>query len=530
MFVQDYVGGAELTSEAIIEDSLLPVKKVHSRSVNTKMMKQHRDSFWVFGNFASLKEECIMFAVKNLSYSVLEYDYKYCEFRSPEKHIDNSGECTCHTARRGKIVSIFYAKSKATWFMSDKQKSVYCNKFPFLDNPNSKVLSSVLSKETLDYIQNLKTSNKNNKWIILNSSSWIKGKDRAVDYAVKNNLDYELVWGLNHKDLLKKLSTSKGLIYLPPGGDTCPRLIIEAKLLDCELILNDNVQHKDEDWFKTKESTLDHLRSRTRVFWATIENLWNLDTPKRSSNSNHKFNLIVPFYNAGKWIGKCIDSVKNQEYKNFKCYLIDDLSSDNSELIIRKKISEDPRFKLIKNTEKKYALGNIIETLTSEDMGPDDINIILDGDDWLSSYNVLSYLDKTYTESDCLMTYGTYVYHPKGTRGFEPSKYPDNVINNNLFREDKWRASHLRTFKTKLFSHVNLEDLKNENGQFYKTAYDQALMLPLLEMAGHRSQYIDKIMHVYNRENPLNVDKVKQTLQSQTAQKIRRMKKYERKF
>ena len=55
-------------------------------------------------------------------------------------------------------------------------------------------------------------------------------------------------------------------------------------------------------------------------------------------------------------------------------------------------------------------------------------------------------------------------------------------------------------------------------------------MLPLLEIAGEKSCFIDKIMHVYNRANPLNVDKTKQILQHQTAQTIRTKSKYTAKF
>ena len=530
MFVENYVGGAELTSEAIISDSLLPVNKVHSRFITKKIMQNNQDKFWIFGNFGDLSDDCIMYAIKNLNYSVLEYDYKYCVYRSSEKHIAATGGCNCHLERRGKLVSVFYSKSKTTWFMSKKQRDIYCSKFPFLDNDNSKVLSSVFSQDTLDLIESLDYSKKNDKWIILNSESWVKGKPEALKYATDNNLHYELVWGLKHEELLQKLATSKGLIYVPPGGDTCPRLIIEAKLLNCELVLNENVQHKNEEWFNTRESTLSYLRDRTRLFWSTLENIWHLGTPSSSEQQNHKFNFIVPFYNADKWISKCIKSVKNQKYNNFSCFLIDDMSDDRTVSVINKEISGDNRFKLIKNTEKTYALGNIVKTLVDEDISPEDVNIILDGDDWLSSYNVLSYLDRIYSETDCLMTYGTYVYYPNGQKGVEPSEYPAEVIKNNSFRSDKWRASHLRTFKTKLWSNLDLNDLKNDNGDYYKTAYDQALMLPLLEMAGSRSQYVDKVMHVYNRANPLNVDKVKQKLQFQTAQKIRSMKPYERVF
>ena len=42
-------------------------------------MKVKKDAFWIFGNYASVPEKCLLYAAKNLNYSVLEYDYKYCK-------------------------------------------------------------------------------------------------------------------------------------------------------------------------------------------------------------------------------------------------------------------------------------------------------------------------------------------------------------------------------------------------------------------------------------------------------------------
>jgi len=530
LFVEDYVGGGELTSEAIINSSSIPVHKIHSNRITVKFMENHKDKFWIFGNYANLSESCIYFAAKNLRYSVLEYDYKYCVFRSPEKHIASSGACDCDTQRRGKLISAFYAKSLQTWFMSEKQKDRYTDKFNFLKAANLKVLNSVFSKETLEYIEGLNIENKNNKWLITNSPSWIKGTQIAVEYATKNNLEYELVWGLEHKQLLKKMSNSRGVIYLPPGGDTCPRFIMEAKMLGCELILNDNVQHKDEQWFSSRESTIEHCKNRTDVFWSNLENKWHLDTPPPPDqvNEDTRFNIVVPFYNCEPWILKCLNSVHKQNYQNYRCFVIDDISTDESSKVITNFIKDKPSFTFIQNEDKKFALANIANVLNNFVDEPGSVNIILDGDDWFSSRNVLSYLNGIYTKNNCLMTYGTYVYYPHGTVGVEPSEYPKSVIETNTFRKDKWRASHLRTFKHSLWQKIDMNDLKNEDGGFYKTAYDQALMLPLLEMSSERSYYIDKIMHVYNRSNPLNVDKTKQNLQHNTALAIRNKKPYTR--
>lgn len=528
MFADQYIGGAELTSEAIISDSLLPMVKINSSRLSTRIMEANKDKFWIFGNFSGVAEHCLVYAAKNLNYSVLEYDYKYCNFRSPEKHIAASGDCSCESDRRGKLVSVFFKRAKTVWMMSEGQQRLYLSKLPFLDN--TRVLSSVFSKDSLELMNSLDTSSKNNKWVIFDSKSWVKGTSQSIAAAKERGLDYELVKGLSYEAFLTKLANSKGLVYMPPGSDTCPRMVIEAKILGCELLINDNVQHKDEEWFKSPDSIKEYLNDRTNVFWTAFEEAAELNLPKQPPIENHNFNIIVPFYNAGPWIGKCINSIKRQTHTKFRCYLVDDMSTDNTVELIRKEIVDDNRFELLVNKTKCYALKNIVNTIVDNDFDDEDVNILLDGDDWLSSINVLSYLDSKYSEDKCLMTYGNYVYYPSGKFGVEPSQYPDSVVKSNGFRGDMWRASHLRTFKTMVFNHLDLNDLKNDSGDYYKTAYDQALMLPLLEISGENSLYIDKTLHVYNRDNPLNVDKTKAKLQSETARKIRQMSKYEKKF
>ena len=71
-----------------------------------------------------------------------------------------------------------------------------------------------------------------------------------------------------HQQFLEKMAESKGLCFKPTGLDTCPRMVIEAKLLDCELDLNDLVQHRDEEWFsKSYEEIVEYLKSRPAFFW-----------------------------------------------------------------------------------------------------------------------------------------------------------------------------------------------------------------------------------------------------------------------
>jgi hypothetical protein len=117
---------------------------------------------------------------------------------------------------------------------------------------------------------------------------------------------------------------------------------------------------------------------------------------------------------------------------------------------------------------------------------------------------------------------------PLGEIGKEASQYPPEVINTNTFRSDKWRASHLKTFKYSLWKKVNVEDLKDSTGSFYEMSYDQAMMLPMLEMAGEKALYIPEALCVYNTINPLAVNKTRAEKQHKLMLEIRAKKPYNR--
>ena len=57
-----------------------------------------------------------------------------------------------------------------------------------------------------------------------------------------------------------------------------------------------------------------------------------------------KFSIIVPIYNVEKYIEKCLQSIKDQTFKNFEVIMVDDGSTDNSNKIM-KLFEKDKRFK-----------------------------------------------------------------------------------------------------------------------------------------------------------------------------------------
>lgn len=65
--------------------------------------------------------------------------------------------------------------------------------------------------------------------------------------------------------------------------------------------------------------------------------------------------IITPVYNAERFIAETIKSVKMQTYDNWEMILVDDVSSDNSEKIIKEFQEKDKRIKYVKLNENSGA-------------------------------------------------------------------------------------------------------------------------------------------------------------------------------
>tara|TARA_Y100000310_G_scaffold176850_1_gene176982 strand:+ start:684 stop:1439 length:756 start_codon:yes stop_codon:yes gene_type:complete len=243
-------------------------------------------------------------------------------------------------------------------------------------------------------------------------------------------------------------------------------------------------------------------------------------------NVDTHFKIIVPSYNNEKWLSACLNSVKLQNYENYQCIVVDDCSDDASTEIIEKEAHGNEKFVFIKNTERKLALRNIYEAIEGSDPNDEDVIITLDGDDWFATKRTLEILNNKYKEANCWMTYGSYIEYPSKARGKFSREIPKEIIESNTFRESEWMSSHLRTFKYKLWRRIKKEDFLEEDGRFCDGAWDMIFMFPMLEMARHRSSFIKDILHVYNRNNPLNEDKVDHQKLMHSEMKIRRKPKY----
>ena len=68
-----------------------------------------------------------------------------------------------------------------------------------------------------------------------------------------------------------------------------------------------------------------------------------------------KVSIIVPMYNAEKFIGKTIESVLSQTYENWEMLIMNDVSTDNSLAVVNEFAKKDDRIKVV-NTEKNMGV------------------------------------------------------------------------------------------------------------------------------------------------------------------------------
>jgi glycosyltransferase involved in cell wall biosynthesis len=231
--------------------------------------------------------------------------------------------------------------------------------------------------------------------------------------------------------------------------------------------------------------------------------------------------ILTTTYNCQSFIERCLFSIMGQTYKNFTCYITDDLSNDSTKEIIKKTVLNDKRFVLIENQTKLFQPGNYDQVLRTGNLDEDEICIEVDGDDYLPHSKVFENIFKIYEDSDVWMTSGSFRYHDNRPGFARPPMTYENI------RKQAFTLSHIRTWKKWLWNKIEQKDLKDDDGKYYSVAGDLAFMFPMFEMSGEKHyRFISEVNYIYNESNPLNDHKVNMDLVVKTVNKIRNKNPY----
>lgn len=111
-----------------------------------------------------------------------------------------------------------------------------------------------------------------------------------------------------------------------------------------------------------------------------------------------KYSIVVPVYNAERYLRRCIESIINQRYREWELLLINDGSIDNSQTIIDEYIDKDSRIKSIyqNNAGPGAARNKALDNICGEYV------VFVDADDYIDT-EYLSLLEKkTINQADII--------------------------------------------------------------------------------------------------------------------------------
>lgn len=157
-----------------------------------------------------------------------------------------------------------------------------------------------------------------------------------------------------------------------------------------------------------------------------------------------QISIIVPIFNAEKYLHKSLNSLKNQTYKDLEIILVNDGSTDNSGVICDEFSQKDDRFKVIhkENGGVSSARNAALKIVSGEYVG------FVDPDDWVEN-SMFEDLLELATKHKADISMCGYIKEkpdktiieltkPKGTYEYTKIDAINNILNTKSFRGFLW--------------------------------------------------------------------------------------------
>ena len=224
----------------------------------------------------------------------------------------------------------------------------------------------------------------------------------------------------------------------------------------------------------------------------------------RTIPAEEKFTFIISSFNNEKWVNKNLLSIFHQTYKNYEIFYVDDCSTDRTLEIVKKfqKKHFPKQMTIISNKTRNYQAYS--RYVAYQKVYPQNILVLLDGDDWLYDDFVLENIRQEYAKG-YESTYGKAIFFLNGEVQHEnyvkQEEYPLHVRQNKKFREYKFFNVHLRTCRAKFLQSIPKRLLKNQENKWLTHSTDMAEWFYIMETTNGNTKFMDKRTYVYNRDN-----------------------------
>lgn len=215
-----------------------------------------------------------------------------------------------------------------------------------------------------------------------------------------------------------------------------------------------------------------------------------------------RFSLIIPVYNAEKYLNRCIDAILKQSFQNFEIILIDDASKDRSVEIIKEYQAKNKNIVLYENKENKgvsYNRNLGIQNAKGEYL------VFCDADDWYAE-NALEIFDKAIIQYDSDFVVANYYI------AYEEKKI--QVDTTKIFKKtDITKKECIAYMPASSWTKAIKRELFIQNNISYPVNVKRCEELPVIPVLAYKSQrpvYIsDFVYYYYQNKNSVSNTKVK---------------------
>ena len=238
---------------------------------------------------------------------------------------------------------------------------------------------------------------------------------------------------------------------------------------------------------------------------------------KSKINTSQRLVIISPGYNCDRFLNLWWNSIRVQNYTNWICIAVNDMSTDATLDRLLDFSRADNRLYVVDNQVKKYQLQNWYDVIaapamtnaivyqgrtvlpTTPAISDEDIIVFIDLDDWFGTKYALELIAKEYLYRDILCTTG---------RNFSLSDYYNHDGELYFDRRQCLRPEHifsLVSYKAKLFRLIPREHFYEEStGKMYRVCGDYCITMPMFYIAGpehHAHHFVDNLI-IYNNIRP----------------------------
>jgi len=215
------------------------------------------------------------------------------------------------------------------------------------------------------------------------------------------------------------------------------------------------------------------------------------------------FRIVINCGPAEDYVARCLDSLRSQSFDRWCAYVTVDPCGDRTFEVATAAAAGDPRIDIQRNAGRQYSMVNLIRAIDRSRAAPEDVVVVLDGDDWFATADALGIIAGTYDRFSCWMTYGSWIADQPGLEEMRGGRWPPYSAETTDFREAPWLGTAVRTWKRWLWDLIDDRDFRDAAGNYFRVTEDQAAMLPMLEMSGtERARHIPDVLMVYNRSSP----------------------------